>query len=233
MTIEPQTPRERTDSRIFLAGVGGTGIFVLALALIDLLTGETRDWRSIINENSPINPMTATCLIVAGAFAAKVSWRIFGQRDGYGNRAMRWVWPGIAVAFLFGGLDEFFEIHEWIGARMPMPSFIEKTSEGGQDRWFQGLNVVLTLYVSGAWTAFFLVRSVLRLSAYSFNSFLCGLGFHSVAWVCETFFQWAENLPKPWIYVVYLEETSELFGCLFFALAMILLARKLESRARG
>ncbi|MBI4383383.1 MAG: hypothetical protein HY579_05040 [Nitrospinae bacterium] len=233
MTIEPQALRERTDSRIFLAGVGGAGIFVLVLALIDVLTGETRDWRSIINEDSPINSMTALFLVVAGAFAAKVSWRILGQRDGYGNRAMRWVWPCIAVAFLFGGLDEFFEIHEWIGAHTHVPAAIEKTSEGGQNRWFQGLNAVLTLYVSGAWAAFFLVRTLLRLSAYSFNSFLYGLGFHSIAWVCETFFQWTENLPKPWIYVVYLEETSELFGCLFFALAMILLARNLETRSPG
>lgn len=233
MTPEPQAPRERTDSTVFLAGVGGMGTFVLGLALIDLLTGETRDWRSIINEHSPINPVTSACLVIAGVYAARIARSVFAQKGDYGNRVMRWVWPCIAVAFLFGGLDEFFEIHEWIGARTPMPSFIEKTGEGGQDRWFQGLNMALTLYVSGAWAAFFLVRTVLRLSPHSFNSFLYGLGFHSTAWVCETFFQWTENLPKPWIYVVYLEETSELFGCLFFALAMILLARNLESRARG
>ncbi len=233
MTPAPQSSRDRTGSIIFLAGVGGTGIFVLGLALLDLSTGETRDWRSIINENSPINSMTAACLAVAGIYAAKVARKVLGQADAYANRTAKWVWPCIAFAFLFGGLDEFFEIHEWIGARTHMPSFIEKTSEGAPDRWFQGLNMALTLYVSGAWAAFFLARSVLRQSALSFNSFLFGLGFHSVAWVCETFFQWTENLPKPWIYVLYLEETSELFGCLFFALAMILLARKLENRAHG
>lgn len=223
---------DRNNRNIFLVALGFTSLFVLALGLLDLLTGETRDWRSIVHTDNPINWMTSAYLVLAGVFAAQAGYSL--NRDTSSDYTVRLILPCIAFVFLFGGLDEMFEIHEWVGRHVPTPSWMHRHSEAkpletGLYLSLQGFSYFLTLYVGGAWIAFFLIGNLLRKEPFAFFSFLTALGFHTVAWASETFFQQADSLPAPWVYVAYLEEVSELFGCLFFALAMIFLARKLKA----
>lgn len=227
----PPSPMDQKNRNSFLAALGFSGLYVLALGLLDLLTGETRDWRSIIHTDNPINWVTSAYLILAGVFAAQAAYCL--NRDTSSDYKLRLLLPCIAFVFLFGGLDEMFEIHEWVGRHVSTPSWMHRHSapqavETGIHLSLQGFSYVLTLYVGGSWVAFFLIGNLLRKAPLAFFSFLTALGFHTVAWASETFFQQADSLPAPWVYVAYLEEASELFGCHFFAVALFFLARKLQ-----
>lgn len=231
MTDFLQFSRHRENRNIFVAATGFSVLFVLALGLLDLLTGQTDDWRSIIHTDNPINGMTGFYLAIAGVFAAQAAHALY--RDKNSDWKFRLYLPCVAFVFIFGGLDELLEIHEWAGRHTSMPSALQ--SHAGTlpitpsfRPSLQGLSYFLTLYVAGAWVFFFLTRSLLRKEPFAWLSFLVAMGFHTAAWAAETFYQQTDSMPPPWCYIAYVEEVSELFGCLFFALAMIYLSRYLK-----
>ncbi|MFQ5715743.1 MAG: hypothetical protein ACE5GQ_01420 [Nitrospinales bacterium] len=226
--MENQMNRKRKN--LLFTALGVTGFLLMILGLVDLWTGPRRfDFLWIPHPNNPINWMTALNLVFAGA-AAGWTASLYGSSEERHDWVMRLLWSGLAVVFALGATDEIFEIHEWAGG--VFKSFrAQRGIESLPAHLFEG-NIVLALYAVGACGVFSLLLPLLKKDPFSYKAFCAGIVFQVTALACERFFGWAEDVPKPWVLIAYLEETCELFATLFYALAMAFIAIKLEAERR-
>lgn|GEM_PF-1579156 len=214
--------RDKNKSKLLLAAVTVTGCLLLVLGVVDLWTGPKRfDATWLLHPGSPVNWLTAFNLVAAGVAAGRLAWQN-SRRAGNPDGVPRLIWPLLALVFTAAGFDEVFEIHEMIGDQIKLlrPG---SALEAVPPHLLEG-NMALALYAVGACGVFFLLLPQLKKDAYAYYSFCSAIGFQVTALLCERFFGWAEDAPMPWVLIAYLEESCELFGTLFYALAIIFLA---------
>jgi hypothetical protein len=220
-----QNGKTRGNFGILKTAIGITSVLVLALGIVDLWTGPHEDrFYSIIDDDNPINWLTTLNLWIAGVFAGKAAFGYWRGTQVPDWTMRRLVLAAMSAAFFLGGLDETFELHERLGGIMKTWR-LEAGMESVPRHFFKG-NVILAVYALAACGAFYILAPALRESRFAYRSFAAAIGFQVTALVCERFLEEADRLPKPWVFIVYLEEISELYGTLFFALSMIFLFRR-------
>jgi len=212
--------------RLIITAVGLNLLLVVVLGGVDLLTGQSHDRWTFIHTDNPVNGFTALYLVLAGV----TSWGIWRKASGDSllrDFKFKWIFPLMAAAFIFGGLDEWFSLHEWMGEHFS--GFGEDTpSAAPNEDWFYTSSLVLVVYTFGAAGVFVLLLPVFSNKRHSMYVFLYGLGLQTAALISELFFPWAEEQPLPWVLVTYAEEASELFAALFYWLAMALILFKIN-----
>ncbi|MBI4595787.1 MAG: hypothetical protein HY730_05335 [Candidatus Tectomicrobia bacterium] len=179
----------------------------------------------ILNRDNPINWFTALQLFLAGVFASlHLIFKPYESVSGWQKRGT-WLWIILFIGFAIGGLDEQFEVHEWMGAA-GLPYIFDMLSLGWLKEFFEALfywqsTSILFLYAMGALVVAFFY---LRMNYYhkkAFVFFLLGMFFQCLALFNEHVFPLSPETDGMHLWA-YIEEISELFGSFSYMLSLLL-----------